>query len=646
MPQNQYLNSILNILPAVQARQISELLGKLQQAGTIKNAEEYEAKLTELTSLLNNPNPTPSFTQIKALIWSLCSSDAHNVMMSSAKNDIESSFLQIDELGQRIEEHYQFFISNLFGSLEKSLNEQEDKISELEKISSLNNEFSVAFANSFGTSKKTGYTKGTEFLFFDNRTLEILPEIEIPHATIDENGKRLVLKSSNSKILPVDVKIHSDKYSFNNNYHSQFYSDLTNIIDGKIGTYWSQDIYLDEPKKEVHCVLEFTFGTAKDINYCVIEGASSAPFYAKEVYGISSGGYRTLLASDVLIEGKKKIYFNSINLSSILITFSTKDYKRAEYFSVSEKNTSALFDGSNIYAKLVKNESLSDLIYNTLSSTQLSDICNIPVKASIPIDKYIYNIALDNVYFGLSLYEGSGIYISPKMEVNSVGSIAIESTEILNTEDTKNSVEYELIKIDNYPKYSETKIPIPKYKASDIVDERLVLLKTSKSSIINDIGELRFLPYIPYQEQYSEDFIQVYENGKLLSLNNGDWQFSISKEQDEYYWRSTFNNISFSDYKFNPKKTLIKISNPKFNAIYTCSYRIRTSDDSDNSGVLNKIWLDREDSIYLSKDNIVRFNKNKLDSSLYLQITLRRNNSIESSLVSLDNYTMLVSKYE
>ena len=73
MGTSKYLNSILRIMPAVQARQITDLLQDLQSKGTVRNAGEYKDKLRELSVIVNDTVPKPSFQQVRSLVWTLCS---------------------------------------------------------------------------------------------------------------------------------------------------------------------------------------------------------------------------------------------------------------------------------------------------------------------------------------------------------------------------------------------------------------------------------------------------------------------------------------------------------------------------------------------------------------------------------------------
>lgn len=650
MAANQYLDSVLNILPAVQARQISELLQDLQKAGTIRNTNEYSKKLQELSFLLNDKNPSPSFVHLKALVWSLCSSDVQNRMIELAKNDIDSSFLQIEEIGSKLEDHYFFFINNLFSSLEQKLNQQENKIKELEWLANLNNEFSFALVNSFNSnlSFQVPRNKETENLYFDNRTFNIVPETELPSAVIDFNASKLVLNTEqDSKIFPIEVTLHADRYSYDSKVHKDISSDLNNLIDGKPRTYWYKNTYLEETVSEVTTVLEFKFGISKDINSVTIEGASSEQIKVKQIQAVVSGNRVNLISSPFSVNGTEKIFFDQVNASSVFITFSTSSFKRSQYFTSPKVSSLEFFDPSNVYEKLIRSDSLSSLVRDTLSSSSLIELCNVPETKTNQIDYYVYSLGLDNVYFGLSLYKNSGIFVSSPLKVKDPGVIAVSATENIFNSYIKNSIEYELVRIDNFPKYNETKVSIPKLGQTEVSNERLVLDKSSVGSVISDVGSLRFLPYVPFRSSHTQEYISVYENDVLLDRSKGDWSFSISNEGSSLKWENSYNGISFSDYEFNPTEMFIKIRSPKFNSIYTVSYTIRTSDTRDTDGTLNKIWLDTNKTVSLYDKGRVMWNRTiGVESKIYLQITLRRNQSQQSISPELVEYILLASNYE
>ena len=179
MTTSRYLDSRLKILPAVQARNIADLLSQLQSEGQIKNASEYQAKLQELSTLINDTVPKPFFTQIRAKIWELISSDGHNIMMDTLKRDLLALYEQVEEIGNKINDHHFLMMKNLATDLERGLLEQESIIRQLEWISNNNNEFSLALINEFKSStlfRSARSDLSAETLYFDNRTFQNVSE--------------------------------------------------------------------------------------------------------------------------------------------------------------------------------------------------------------------------------------------------------------------------------------------------------------------------------------------------------------------------------------------------------------------------------------------------------------------------------------
>jgi hypothetical protein len=125
MTTSTYLDSVLRILPAVQARNITDLLRELQAKGEVRDADEYKRKLQELATLVNDTDPKPSFTQIRGLVWHLISSEAHNIMMRSAQKDLDGIFQQTNEMGEKVEGHHFLLLKNLSADMERGLTDQD-----------------------------------------------------------------------------------------------------------------------------------------------------------------------------------------------------------------------------------------------------------------------------------------------------------------------------------------------------------------------------------------------------------------------------------------------------------------------------------------------------------------------------------------
>jgi hypothetical protein len=650
-------------MPAVQARQISELLQDLQSKGTVRNAEEYSVKLQELSAIVNSDVPEPSFQQIRALVWSLCSSDAHNTMMQAIKNDLEAAFLQVDEIGKKIDDHHELLMKNMIADLERGINEQENYIRKLEWLADQNNEFAYVLVNSFVNSSLLHVPRTdleADSLYFDNRTYEQKSPIELPSAIVSERGEKLLLDVIQDPVVnPVGVLFHSDENSYETEVNVDIDNPATNIIDGKRGTFWFRNVYLNEKVPKVTTVIEFDLGRGIDINYVIVEGGAQEPFFVESIEGITPDNYRIDLDSTSReVDGKIRIDFSRVFVRSVKITFAVYTYHKMNYWTPKDTEVHEITNTDNRFNKLKRNDSLAYVSRSALASESLADLVNIPTPVSNQINSYRYTLALDNVWFGNDLYKSSGIFVSKPLKVNNVGTLSVRVDESSEVGVIRNSIEYEIIKIDRSPRYRETRFPIPKIEQSTVTSERLIFTKRIDHSTLKNVATLRFCPYIPndYTGAVSEAVpINVYLNGQLLEPGT-DWEYAFAKSSivnEDFDWKITLTDgVDFSQYTLSPPKVLIKILNPTTNGVYTVDYTIRTSDyniDIAGDNEQETVWLDADKTAYLNKDGHVNFKQEDPDttveSDVYLQITLRRNKASQSSTPELYEYAILAASY-
>lgn len=688
MATSNYLNSILKIMPAIQARQIADLLSKLKVSGEVRNAEEYAAKLQELSTLINDQNPIPSFNQISSGIWYVCESAAHNAMMTALKNDLEALFLQVDEIGMKVNDHHFLVMKNLAADLERGLADQENKIRRLEWLAGQDNEFSLALVNSFVSASSFKIPRSDSLdsvLYFDNRTYTSKTEDELPSAVVDDMGEKLVLGVSNDPIVyPVSVRQLNDEYSYGTEEDVDTQKDLTNLIDGTRGTYWTRNVYLSAPVPKVTTVLEFDLGTGKDINYISIEAASSEAFIIEDIKGVCpDGSLLSLIDSSLEISGKTRIDFNRVFIKAFQITFAMYSYNKAEYFipdqfklnevinpytsykktvrtvrtdsiqnvatvmSIPSENKSESVSNTNLTKSISTRDSLVNIVPSdkridrisldndlgpivreVLVSENLSDLLNItkPVKRT-QINSFSYTIALDNVWAGNSKYASSGIFVSKPLAADNIGVLAINTFENTIDADSANSIEYQIIKRDKYPFFKEVNFPIPSLGQTDVVSERLMLTKKESRSDFEDAGKLRFCPYVkPDWTVVDPVPILVYENGNELLLG-ADYEYAIktvtsSLGQAALDWEGTnfISAANLDNYKLETPKLWIKILRPNSSSIYTVDYEIRTSD----SYMTDKnLYLDVDKTIFLSDGGRVRFRRDNLNATIKSDIYLQ-----------------------
>lgn len=649
----KYLDSVLKILPAVQARQLTDLLNELKVSGEVRNADEYEMKLKELASLVNSTDPKSSFSQIRALVWDYATSDAHNTMMKALQNDIEALFNQVDEIGTKTNDHHFLMMKNLFADMERGIDDQENNIRRLEWLAGQNNEFSIALVNGFKSASLNRIARsvlGANTLYFDNRTYKNKTAAELPSAMVSENGQKLILDASNYPATrPISVKLLNDANSYGTKIQPEVDNPIENLIDSKRGTFWTRNVYLDEVVEKVTTVLQFDLGTAKDIDYIIVQGATEAPYFIDKIEGVGpDGSLISLYEIETEVPRNIRIDFQKTFLKGVKVTFSIRTYNRAEYFIDKKSSVLKVLQPNDKFDEVEKAQSLGPLATEVLSSQNLADILNVPSGKSQQINSFLYPFALDNVWFGNSLYNDSGIFVSKPLKGNDFGVIAVQVKENIASE-SPNSIEYEIIKRDLSPKYIETKFPIPYLRQTSVVSERLILTKREENSTISDAGALRFCPYIPedYDLLMSQP-VKIYENGiELVPGNNYQIAIGLNNTEDALDWQENYSDAKdFSNYTLNPVKMWIRINEVKSNAVYTVDYPIRTSD----SYVDDKtIWLDKDKTIFLSEGGRVNFKRENpdvtIESEVYLQITLRRNASSRSTSPELNEYAILGAVY-
>lgn len=655
-------------MPAVQARQIANLLQDFQAIGVVRNQDEYRQKLQELSIIVNSAVPKPSFEQVRALMWNLCSSDGHNVMMRSFKNDIEAAFLQVDEIGAKLDEHNELLMKNIIADLERGLAEQENMILVCEEKAKTN-EFNHVLVNSFASSSLLQVARsdfGADSLYFDNRTYQKQTQEQLPSAMVSKRGGKLIINTTNDSepvVHPVGVTLSSDSNSYNTEIEVDIDSDINNIIDDKRGTFWHKNVLLSTIVPKVTTVIEFALGSGQDISYIIVQGATSEPFFIESIEGIAPDGSRTVLNStSTEVNGETRIDFSKTFLSNVKVTFAVYTYHKADYWVSDKVLAHNILDPKRRFDTLARRDNLAPVSTDALASKKLTRILNVPKTLSKQINSYRYTFGLDNVWFGNSIYKDTGIFVSKPLTVKDAGVLVIRADETIATDDIdKNTIEYEIIKIDKSPKYKETRFPILKDNESSLITERLILFKRDAETIVNDVGVLRFCPYIPNDWVITEDDpIIIYRNGVALTLGT-DWEFAFAEEvgiNKTLDWEFVFTaGTTFSDYTLSPPKMWIKIKNVKLNDIYTVTYTPRSSDYNINVADENEqrtLYLDKDKTVSLYRDGKersirVHFERTNpdvtIESEIYLQVTLRRNKTSQSSSPELNKYTVLVANY-
>lgn len=693
----RYLKSIMKIMPVVQARQLTQLLDDLRATGEVRDAEEYENALRKLSKLVNAENPVPSFRQIKALVWQLCSSDAHNVMMQATKNDIEAVFVQTDEVGRRLDDQHFLMMKSVLSELEHAVAEQEAEVRRLQLVGSPNTEFRNVLLNSFAATTLHQINRseaGSDLLFFNNRTGHPVGEVDIPNAYVSENGKKLVLPTTNEpRILPISASLLSDSDTYGTELETAVNNKISNVIDGTRGTYWSRTVYLSEVVPRVSTKIQFDFGVGRDVNYAIIQGASHTPFFVTEMWGVSPDGHKinlmlrrastsidagesileNPLEEEIEVDGSVRIDFEQVFVKAVQIKFSYSSYEEGDFWVDNKINAHKIYDAD----ETLKPEDFAPFIKETLLSEDLVTKLNIPENVSQHINGNVYFFGLDNVWFGNGLYTDSGIFVSEPIRIENPGVVSVQTKErnvgelrtgtdeelaAGNYSSVKNagSVEYELIVkrlIEGAQQLEH--LPVPFLGQTRVIRERLIFTKRINDSVLLDAGPLRFCPRITALSD-----IQIYRNDTLLQIGNSPGRYMVAFRKDGtdstlLDWTDApapdIYNIRLWDLPH--QRLWILINSPSPSDVYTMSYNIRTSSRSSTDIGLSLgetdavIYMDDQKTIYMGDDGRLIFQPDLVSditktSELYLQVSLRRNTAEKAVSPEVDEFALLVAPYE
>jgi hypothetical protein len=644
-------------MPAIQARQIRELLEDFKESGRVKNAEEYTKTLTELSTLINADTPEPSFRRILALIWHLCRSVSYNEMMRAIKNDVEAAYFQVDEIGQRLNDHHSFMMKSIISDLEKTIDEQAATIKRLKVLGSSNNEFTHVQTNTFSASSTYSTARNQPSaidLYCDNRTQTRRSAIELPSAIADIYGKKLILPSSETfRIYPVSVEQISDDNSYGTEIEVEVDNDFSNLIDGERGTFWQRNVYLSYAVEKVSTNLRFNLGKAKNVNYITIEAANTEEVYIESVTGISPDGHRiSLLSTPLLVSNRARINFDRAYVRAVEVSFAVYSYEKVDYFVDPKEKLYDIFDPNKILERSEIVDALSPAFQEAVIHDEVIELYNSTTLGSEKVDRYLYRFALDNVWFGDDNYAETAMFVSRPIKIEDVGVLAVKTDEATTSSGINNTIEYDIVKRNTGSNIEEIRTPIPHLNQSLVVHERLVLTrKISKTKAMNDSGALRFCPYVPSDYSVQDDYpVIVYKDGVALTIGT-DWKYAISTVvgviSDEYLdWQNTFvQSATFSNYTLTPQRMWILINNPSPKSIYTVSYTIRTSDRTSDD---TTVWMDIDKLSFLGEDGRVYFKKDperSVSSDVYLQVTLRRNTASRRETPELLEYSLLGARY-
>lgn len=656
---SSYLDKFRSGLKALQSRQIMALLTKEKNAGTITTVEEFKNRLNELTNKLANTTISPTLQLFLAKVGDVIDSESFNFMLDRIQDDLESAFSEANDIDTILESHEAIINDVVIKNLELAINDLESKIEAIEFVNGTTSGFDRAVFNTFRATQNNRQALDIGIIFIDPKTqVQSGPGAE---ALVDIIGEKLLLgvanqQSSNIRAIRQIFDVQAKQSELNVEFDN---SSLSNILDDRSGTYWTQSILLSQQQGEtgVFTKLELDLGTVQTVNFLQIEPIL---LYPVDLYSISyideNNQSKQILTTPVTISSTQKLFFNSISTSKLQLTFRNKNFSRTQFEIKPDSPVATLRRDPLNSSKLIA--SIQPDLLDLISSPRVQASIGLTTQSSRDQKKYYeYFIGFDNIEIGYSQFEDVSIFISPTETITSLGQAALKvldkrpvtvGSAVEYTTDTQpadfntffhTSLEYYLVKRDFNDKnalISSIIVPVLPLNTDVIRHERLVLDKKSNpSGTINDIGTLQF---------YTDDSdIHVYRNGvRLVSADDfpattDGWKKNVANTED------------------NPGQPLrmrysILIQQPSLLDIYTVSYTPNLSTSNIippdlTSTAANIVDLSGNLLAWLGKDNIIYFppivSGTPIDhSAVNLVVVLRRNTASVTLTPVVEEYLL------
>jgi hypothetical protein len=689
-----YLERFRSGLRQAQSNQILRLLAQEKQRGNITTVEEFKNRLSELTAQLSSTTITPTLQIFLAEVGAVIDSDSYNFMLERIEDDLEVAFEEMNTIDEVVDAHETIINDVVLKNLELALDDLESKIEAFEFINKTTKGFDNAIFNTFRITQQSRSGGAKEINFIDPKTLSLNSADN--EALVDFIGEKLLLGSNIDETVELQaVRQVFDSEATGSEITVDFDdSDLNNIIDNRIGSFWVHSTMLSAPRDEEGVVtkLEIDLGTVRTINTLQLEPILAFPV---ELIGIdyldSNNVAQSILSSPLDIRSTNKLLFNSISTEKLFLRFRNRNYQLSQY---QEKK-------NNILPRLARdftdfNDSIASSTSNfteLIKNPRLLDALGLNETEGEKRSFYEYLIGFDNIRVGLNSFDEVSVFTSKSERVENLGMVALKTTEkrpfgaitgtnVEYTLDTHPasfdtffhaSLEYYVVKRDyreNDSLLDTTLLPIVPLSQTRVRHERLYLTERSPdATTANDVGLLQFFtlhdPYHPSPpgsgdpgyggfDDALNGTIRVYRNGQ--ELLSGD----VDILDDSDWWKR---NTDFSQdipAQGTPMRYAIQIRNPNPNSIYTVSYTpaLSTTDQFVPEATtlqyltangLKFVDLTGTLDAWLGKDNVLRFKNVKAGveiaySVVNLVVVLRRNSANVNLTPVLEDYLLATGR--
>lgn len=660
---NSFLDKFRSGLKAVQSRQLLVLLTKEKERGNITTVEEFKARLQELTNKLTSSTIVPTLTLFLAELGDRIDSESFNFMLERIEDDLAAAFQEANDIDEVIASHETIINDVVIKNLELAINDLESKIESLEFLNKTSAGFDSAVFNTFRVTQSARSSLDEGVIFLDSKTgLQSGPEAE---AFIDFLGEKLLLRSElNTPVRIASVRQVFDSEAKASELPVEFRSsNINNIIDSTIGTFWLSSILLTKQQGETGVLtkLELDLGTVQTINFIELEPIllASVDLYRMS-YLDENNQAVDLLTIPIEVKTTNRLFFSSIATRRLYLTFRNRNFFNTQFEIKPESPLVSIVREPTNSSQLI--EAIKPELQELISSPRTKEILGLNNDTNTPRRKYFeYFIGFDSIKVGLNKFAETGIFVSKTEKVKHCGQAAVKSLEkrpfttsigtgqIEYTTDTQpvdlntyfsGSLEYYLIKRDfskSNALINSVALPVLPQNVAQIRHERLLLTRKSDTGLsTNDIGFL---------QHYTNNFVagpassvvytnfKVYRNGIELECYDLENVPTTSVVTDG--WFINTGNTLNDPKQTRPMTVAIQIQRPNPNDLYTVSYTPTRSDSitvPQDLTVAQIVDLTGYLDAWIGKDNTVYFADKKrgleIDYSLLnLVIVLRRNSA-------------------
>jgi len=669
----KYLDKFKSTIPAVQGRQIFQLLNGMKDAGNIRSVNEYNQKLQELSEHLRGTSPQPLSKFFTAFVGNLIDSDRFNAMVKAIGFDLETIFQEADNIATVLDLHKSLYKLTVLTALEKGVDDLEDLISLYEFMNRDINGFSQAQYNTFrNNDKRIIDRRANPGLFFDLRRNELTTGND--DCQVDLYGQQLILPSSfREELKAVDIELLSDAETTQSFLDvQQVTSSLKNVIDRQKYTYWVYPILVNEDNLSslqtaggARIKVCVDLGGVRQVNKMEIEPASPLPMILESVSytGVDNATHNINL--NVSVNRNTSVSLGSIETQYIILTFLQESYEEVDYHynpeaDIWERVWRDDLDPEEIDTSRINR--LAEDLRITIPDSSIREILDIPDSSSPQrVSAYQYTFGFDNIRFFQELYRGNGIFVGERFNVDSPGLLALHVDEynptvtIGNNEYNEFSFEYTLLKTNlsaNGAYLDQEIVPILPIEYNGTIENERLFLVYRHDAAVNNTAVLRFTPNIwsqtPVVRKNLSDIL-------VIGDPNDSSTDYVARAEGQSSWQQDWDSVkTFIDSNSAsgavPMRVYIKFLNPSIHGVYTVSYRISTR-NSENPSASASARTPRHltERIVLQDDHILRTEPTESPiarSEIYLLVCMRNNYIYDTSTAALREYKLLASKFD